>query len=157
MGGGKSEYRRVPVPAHRFTPLKEKWLELYDPIVSRMKLQVRMNLKNKSVELRTSEHTEHVSALQKSADFLKAFLLGFEIQDAIALLRLDDLYVDTFEVKDVKPLHGDHLSRAIGRIAGSFSNIKIARDAICDLILGSAPGKVYTKLRAISSRLKERF
>ena len=39
-----------------------------------------MNLKNKSVELRTSEHTEHVSALQKSADFLKAFLLGFEIQ-----------------------------------------------------------------------------
>ena len=39
-----------------------------------------MNLKNKSVELRTSEHTEHVSALQKSADFLKAFLLGFDIQ-----------------------------------------------------------------------------
>jgi rRNA processing protein Krr1/Pno1 len=42
-------------------------------------------------------------------------------------------------------------------LLGSFSNIKIARDAICDLILGSAPGKVYTKLRAIASRLKERF
>ena len=41
MRGVAGEYRRVPVPAHRFTPLKEKWLELYDPIVSRMKLQVR--------------------------------------------------------------------------------------------------------------------
>mmetsp|Transcript_2363 Transcript_2363/g.7213 ORF Transcript_2363/g.7213 Transcript_2363/m.7213 type:complete len:266 (-) Transcript_2363:81-878(-) len=185
VNGGKIEFRRVAVPSHRFTPLKEKWMEIYDPIVKHMKLQVRMNLKTKSVELRTSEYTEDISALQKSADFVKAFILGFEVQDAIALLRLDDLYIDTFEIKDVKPLHGDHLSRAIGRIAGkggktkfaienstrtrivladskihllgSFSNIKIARDAVCDLILGTPPGKVYTKLRTIASRLKERF
>ena len=185
MNGGKSEYRRVQVPAHRFTPLKAKWMEIYEPLVKHMKLQVRMNLKTKSVELRSSEYTEEISALQKGSDFVKAFLMGFDVQDAIALLRLDDLYIDTFEVKDVKPLHGDHLARAIGRIAGkagktkyaienatrtrivladskihmlgSFSNIKIARDAICDLILGSPPGKVYTKLRTIASRLKERF
>jgi hypothetical protein len=27
---------------------------------------------------------------------------GFDVQDAIALLRLEDLYVESFEIKDVK-------------------------------------------------------
>ena len=96
----KSEMRRIPVPPHRLTPLRSSWEKIVTTIVENMKLQVRMNTKKKSVEIKSSEHTTEPSALQKTTDFLKAFMLGFELNDAIALLRLDDLYIESFEVKD---------------------------------------------------------
>lgn len=181
----KIEGRKVPVPPHRMTPLKNAWPKIYPPLVDHLHLQVRMNLKSKTVELRTHSKTTDPGALQKGADFIKAFTLGFDIDDAIALLRLDDLYIETFEIKDVKTLNGDHLSRAIGRIAGKdgktkfaienatrtrivladskihilggFTHIRIAREAVVSLILGSPPGKVYGNLRTVASRMKERF
>ncbi|KAF8430114.1 hypothetical protein EV426DRAFT_570318 [Tirmania nivea] len=181
----KSESRKVPIPPHRMTPLKSSWAKIYPPLVEHLKLQVRMNLKDRAVELRSSKHTTDVSALQKGADFIRAFSLGFDVDDAIALLRLDDLYIETFEVKDVKTLNGDHLSRAIGRIAGKdgktkfaienttrtrvvladskihilggFQNIRVAREAVVSLVLGAPPGKVYGNLRTIAARQKERF
>ena len=95
-------------------------------LVEHMKLQVRMNTKRRAIELRTSDLTEDISSIQKSADFLKAFMLGFEIQAAVAILRLDDLYMETFEIKDVKTLHGDHAKRCIGRICGEKGKTKYA-------------------------------
>lgn len=50
-------------------------------------------------ELKTSEHTQDIGAVQKGADFLQAFMMGFELQDAVALLRLDDLFIDSFMVR----------------------------------------------------------
>jgi len=183
--GMKKQLRRIPCPPHRLTPLKNSWMGMIQPLVEHMKLQVRMNTKRRAVEIRNSDNTEDIGALQKAADYFKAFMLGFEQSDAVALLRLDDLFIESFEVKDVKRLNGDHLSRCIGRIAskdgktkyaienatrtrislnedkihilGSFSNIRMARDSICSLILGAAPGKVYTKLRTVSKRMQERI
>jgi len=181
----KSDLRRIPVPTHRVTPLKNNWEKIVTTVVENMKLQIRMNTKKKCVEVKTSEHTEDKNAVQKGTDFLKAFMLGFDLNDAIAMLRLEDLYIESFDIKDVKTLAGDHLSRCIGRISGekgktkyaienstktrivladsrihilgSFSNIKVARDAVCSLIMGSPPGKVYSQLRYIARRQAEKF
>lgn len=181
----KFAQRNIAIPPHRFSPLKAVWAKVYSPLVEQLKLQVRMDPRRRRVQLRTCQLTTDPGAIQKGDDFLRAFTLGFDIDDAVALLRLNDLFVETFEVKDVKTLNGDHLSRAIGRIAGKdgktkfaienasrtrvvladskihilggFENIKIARETIVSLILGAPPSKIYGNLRTISSRMKERF
>ena len=169
---------------YRVSLLLPKVLTLPDSLYN-FDFQVRFNTKTRSIEMKTSEHTLDSGALQKGADFCSAFMLGFEVQDAVALLRLDDLFVESFQVTDVKLLRGDHLSRAVGRIAGqdgktrfaienatrtriviadtrihmlgSFANIRVARNAICDLILGAPPGKVYNTMRNVAKRMNERY
>lgn len=81
---------------------------------------VRMNVNKKNIEmkvcidlhlfllhdypdinlLQTTKHTQSPSntILQRAVDFVAAYGLGFSAEDAIALLRIEDLFVETFEV-----------------------------------------------------------
>ena len=49
---GSTETRKIPVPSHRYTPLKENWLKIYTPIVEHLKLQIRFNLRTRHVEIK---------------------------------------------------------------------------------------------------------
>ncbi|OIR59004.1 MAG: RNA-binding protein PNO1 [Amphiamblys sp. WSBS2006] len=184
MGVVKSEHRKILVPVQRLGTIKKHWAEIYRPLVDEMKLQVRMCLKTKLLEMRTCAHTADDSAVQRGEDFVHAVLAGFSPEDSLVLLRLDGMFVEGFEIKDVRTLKNDHLPRAIGRIIGtsgktkkaiengtktrvvvfgtkisllgSEQNIRTARDAVCDLILGKPPGKIYNRLRVLAARKKER-
>jgi hypothetical protein len=113
------ETRKIRVPPHRYTPLRENWESLMRPVVEHMKLQVReclphnnnnnnnnsdivchdvcmqirFNPKARCVELRNSAYTTEAGALAKAEEFIHAFMCGFEVRDAVALLRLEDLRV----------------------------------------------------------------
>ncbi len=61
----------------------------------------RYNLKTRCVEIRSPEgETPNKGHLQKAADFVEAFVRGFNVDDAVALIRLDHMFMESFEITD---------------------------------------------------------
>ena len=44
--------RKIAIPAHRYTPLRNDWLKICTPIVHNLKLQIRVNTKSRKVEIK---------------------------------------------------------------------------------------------------------
>lgn len=92
------DIRRIRVPKNRLSPLRTKWNDLIEPLVKHMKLQVRFNTRNKCIEMRNAPNNKMPNAVDKSVEYIKAFLLGFELHDILALLKLDDMFLQSFHV-----------------------------------------------------------
>ena len=72
----KNEFRRVPIPPHRMSPLKRDWVNLYTPMVEMLGLQVRMNVKRRAVELKVSDCPHSRRAIPSSLSFARVPGLG---------------------------------------------------------------------------------
>ena len=122
----EAQITSIVVPRNRMSPLKKQWKQIVQLLTGQLHLMVRMNLKTKQIELKPTEKTEAEKGIILAQQFLKAFMAGFKVNDAMVILRVEDTYVDSFNINDVKRLKGAHLSRCIGRIAGQKGKTKFA-------------------------------
>ena len=111
-----TDFRKVFVPSHRYTPLKDNWMKIFEPVVEHLKLQIRFNLKTRNVEIKAGKDTEDIANLQKAADFVRAFILGF----ALGVL------VFVYNVAEVVHITQQLLIRPVeGGVLGTFQLIKL--------------------------------
>ncbi|KAK2971933.1 hypothetical protein RJ640_004953 [Escallonia rubra] len=176
-GATPMEILGVPVPPHRLAPLTKAWAEICKVIYEEMKIDIRMNPKKHMVKMRLKADTPDAGNLQKCANFLSAFMLGFEVVDANALLFEDDIRVQSFAFENLQTAEGDtQLSDGLARLSGdggreklaienftetrivigderlhilgSFTGIVIAREFISDVVKGLPAPNVESRQRA---------
>lgn len=63
-----TEVRKISVPSHRYSPLKENWMKIFTPIVEHLRLQIRFNLRIRQVEIRTCKETEDISKFKEVSE-----------------------------------------------------------------------------------------
>ncbi|ORD96819.1 PNO1 [Hepatospora eriocheir] len=177
--------RSLEIPIHKIKKLKSIWTDIYTAIVEYGELQIRFDLKRKSVDLRACEKTKDIGFLDRGIEFLKAVLAGFKVEDSIAILKYKDVFMDKFDISEIRKMKSNHLQRAIGRVIGRngktkevientsrckfllqdqtitllgvTENINIAKDAIGRLIQGAETGTIFNRLSAISTKLKNKY
>jgi len=88
MSDGRSEFRKIPVPPHRMAPLRGRWLDLCNPIVTHLKLQIRMNTRTRNVEIKVRRGLREVvydRAAFKGGSPGVSYLLEFEARDSVLI------------------------------------------------------------------------
>lgn len=75
------------MPPHRYTPLKQNWLKIFEVVAKHMELQIRFNVRSRTVEIRKDDKIDQdVAMLQKAADFVKAFITGFDVDVSVRFI-----------------------------------------------------------------------
>ena len=140
-------------------------------------------IKGKYVSILNSEDDITIDFYRTMA--FKAVKNNADMVISNAILKYKDVFIDKFDINEVRKLRPNHMSRAIGRIIGRngkiketiehfskckfllinqrivllgcIENIKVARDAICRLIQGSEPNSIFNILKIKSNKLKEKY
>lgn len=177
--------RSIEISPLKLRLVKQEWLKIYTAIVEYGHLQIRFNRQTRSVDLRTCETTADPAYMDRSATFISAIVEGFKFEDALALMKYRDVFMESFEIGEIRKLKNSHMSRAIGRIIGregrtkesieNFSrckfvlndqkivilgcpdNIKMAKDGIGRLVQGAEPSSIFNRLRMISAKIKDKY
>ena len=50
------------------------------------------------VEMRTCEQTIDAGAIERGSEFVKAVTIGFSVKDSLSLLRLDNIFLKSFDI-----------------------------------------------------------
>merc|ERR1719154_253087 len=125
------ETREVIVPQHRVAPLKKTWSGIMSTVIQSMKLCVKFDIKKRKIVVGAQDENFDVARLQKAADFIQAVVYGFSVEDSEALVRLNSIYLETFDIKDIRQtLQGDHVGRAIGRLAGKSGKTRFTIETL---------------------------
>ena len=61
---------------YRYSALKENWEKIYSTITEQLKLLIKYDIEKSTVFLKTCHQTNDISALQRAAEFIRAFSLG---------------------------------------------------------------------------------
>ena len=193
--------RSVLIPKYKMTKIKQNWLKIYTAVIEHGNVQIRFNPLNKCVEVKTeTDQTDcKISLKEKGPEnislnriyvdrcilFITAILEGFKVDDSISILKFKDVFIEKFEISEVRRMKANHLSRAIGRIVGrqgkvketienlskvkfnlinnviylmgTTSSIVMAKDAIGRLIQGNAPNVIFNKLKIKTTKMKEKY
>ncbi|KAK2982288.1 hypothetical protein RJ640_004933 [Escallonia rubra] len=118
------EVLRVSIPPQRYKALELAWTDIHAVVSEQMQIDLRMNRKERLVELRTKASAPGVRNLQKCADLVRAFVLGLDVADISALMSHGKLYVESFGSATLKAPKGGNLSRGLARLSSKHGQEK---------------------------------
>lgn len=180
------EVLSVPVPIYSVNRLKSKWIHVYNPITSIEGVEIKMNLQKPSVDIRISKSRKNGQLILRRCEiFIKAIVVGIAPEKCKDLLEVEADIIN-FMISDIKRLSPNSATRAVARIIGKEGKtkdliestsgaklfikdehmvyivgtdkaIKIAKDAVCRLVMGAQPGAIHNNLKRLVAKNKKEY
>eukprot|EP00477_Mikrocytos_mackini_P000680 GAHX01000728.1.p1 GENE.GAHX01000728.1~~GAHX01000728.1.p1 ORF type:complete len:184 (+),score=28.52 GAHX01000728.1:35-586(+) len=112
----------VDVPHTKLGFFKRNWIQIITPIVKKQCCDIRMNLREKRIEIKPRDTDDSVDEgthrAYRSQEYIRAVLYGFTVENALFLLKNQSTSLVEFNIDDCKKYNQSSKSRAVGRLIG---------------------------------------